>query len=215
MIAQELADDNSGGETGEGDIGDEGTGDGDTGDAMKKKKKKPKKLIIDVTTHWNSTLDMLERYLELREAIALTLLTDSIQKNAGNLDTLSNSDLQDVTDMVELLKPLKKATTVMMDEKKPTVSLTSPLKHGIEIKMQPSEEDTSTVARMKRDILTNLSSRYTEELEYLVEYTALDTRFLNLPHLDEVHRRDVFRRLKEKALQFNQVFIYSYNNLYF
>ena len=50
-------------------------------------------------------------------------------------------------------------------------------------------------------------TRYTEELEYLVEYTALDPRFLNLSHLDEAQRQDVYRRLKEKALQFNQVFI--------
>ena len=53
-------------------------------------------------------------------------------------------------------------------------------------------------------------------MDYLLEYTALDPRFRTLSHLqDEEDRADVYRRLKEKAVQFyNQVFIYLFTQLF-
>lgn len=110
---------------------------------------------------------------------------------------------------MKLLKPLKTATTVMCDEKHPTVSVILPLQHMIENSMSPSEDDSSTLASMKRAIQTNLSSRYAEEHDYLLECIALDPRFPNLPHLEK-ELQDVYCRLKEKVLQFNQVFMYYY-----
>ncbi|KAK1877141.1 Zinc finger BED domain containing protein 1 [Dissostichus eleginoides] len=40
------------------------------------------KLIMDVVTRWNSSLDMLERYLEQQQAIAATLLSAEVRRNA-------------------------------------------------------------------------------------------------------------------------------------
>eukprot|EP00064_Thunnus_orientalis_P011293 superscaffoldBa00001618_g11323 len=76
-----------------------------------------------------------------------------------------------------------------------------PLKHMIEHSMAFSEEDSFTVSNVKRDILNNLSDRYTGKYNYLLECTALDPTFLTLPPLEEDQRQDVFHRLKEKAVQ--------------
>ena len=79
----------------------------------------------------------------------------------------------------------------------------------IEHSMAFNEEDSLTVSNVKRDILNNLSDRYTGKYNYLLECTALDPTFLTLPPLEEDQRQDVFHRLKEKAvqLQHNEVFI--------
>ncbi|XP_022043243.2 E3 SUMO-protein ligase ZBED1-like [Acanthochromis polyacanthus] len=121
------------------------------------------KLIMDVTTRWNSSLDMVERYLEQQVAVAAALLSADIRRNAREINTLDNSDIRDAEDIVKLLKPLKTATTVLSDEHNPTVSLIVPLKYMIEQSMESNEEDSVTVTAMKAAILSNLSDRYTRE----------------------------------------------------
>ena len=71
------------------------------------------KLIMDVTTGWNSTLDMLARYLEQQAAISAALTSPEVKQNAGSIDTLDSCDVRDAEDLVKLLHPLKTATTVL------------------------------------------------------------------------------------------------------
>ncbi|KAF3858876.1 hypothetical protein F7725_012077 [Dissostichus mawsoni] len=52
------------------------------------------------------------------------------------------------------------ATTVLCDESRPTVSLIVPLKHMIEQSMAQCDEDSSTIAQMKRAILKDFTDRY-------------------------------------------------------
>lgn len=99
------------------------------------------KPIMDVATRWNSSLDMIERHLEQQPAVAAALLSADVRRNAREIDTLDNSDIRDAEDIVSLLKSLKTATTVLSDEKTPTVSLIMPLKHMIKKSMAPNEED--------------------------------------------------------------------------
>ncbi|KAE8296915.1 hypothetical protein D5F01_LYC03527 [Larimichthys crocea] len=114
------------------------------------------KLIVDVTTRWNSSLDMLERYLDLQPAVAAALLSPEVRHNTHEIDTLDNLDIRDPEDIMKLLKPLKTVTTVLSDEQNPTVSLIVPLKHTIEQSMLPVEEDSTTVSMMKKAIFNNL-----------------------------------------------------------
>ncbi|CAK6982090.1 hypothetical protein F7725_012018%2C partial, partial [Scomber scombrus] len=104
-----------------------------------------------------------------------------------------------------LLSPLKTATKVLSDEKNLTVS---PLIHMIRQSMAPDEDDSTTVAAMKKAILHKLEDRYNGDVyEYLLESAALDPRFKALPHVAEDQRETVFERLKERAqlqLQQNQ-----------
>lgn len=154
---------------------------------------------MDVTTRWNSTLDMLARYLEQQAAIAAALTSSEIRQNARNIDTL-DCDIRDAEDLVKLLHPLKAATTVLCEEKSPTVSLIVPLKSMIEQSMTPNNNNR------------NIADRYSgDAYNYLLECTALDPRFWTLSQLDHDQCEAVFLRVQNKAkqLQQNQVYICS------
>jgi len=66
------------------------------------------KLIIDVATCWNSSLDMIERYLEQQAVVTATLLSNDVRRNVRDIDTLDVLDIRDAEDIVRILKdPLK------------------------------------------------------------------------------------------------------------
>ncbi|KAK1891719.1 Zinc finger BED domain containing protein 4 [Dissostichus eleginoides] len=138
------------------------------------------KLIMDLVTRWNSSLDMLERYLEQQQAIAATLLSAEVRRNAREIDTLEPADITDAEDM-----------------------------HVIEQSMAQCDEDSSTIAQMERAILKDFTDRYQgEQNKFLQESTALDPWFRSLHQLNDSQREDVFDRLKLKATQMqNQVHI--------
>ncbi|KAL7829121.1 hypothetical protein SRHO_G00327550 [Serrasalmus rhombeus] len=96
------------------------------------------------------------------------------------------------------------ATTVLCEEKSPTVSLIVPLKSMIEQSMTPNDGDSTTVANTKTAILTNIANRYSgDAFNYLVECTVLDPRF-RTQCKDQDQCKAVFLRVQNKAEQLLQ-----------
>uniref|UniRef100_A0A9J8BL29 BED-type domain-containing protein n=1 Tax=Cyprinus carpio carpio TaxID=630221 RepID=A0A9J8BL29_CYPCA len=160
------------------------------------------KLIIDVVTRWNSSLDMVEHYLEQQQAVAAALLSDELRHKSREIDT---SDIANAEDLVKILLPIKKATTVLCDELQPTISLISPLKQMIQDSMATDNHDSNAIAPMKVAILKDHTDRYQgEDEKFMQESSALDPRFRTLEHLGSGEREDVFERIKFKASQMQQ-----------
>ncbi|XP_051814750.1 E3 SUMO-protein ligase ZBED1-like [Acanthochromis polyacanthus] len=161
------------------------------------------KLVMDVVTRWNSSYEMLERYIEQKAAVYAALTDESVKKNVKALITLSDEELKTVEMVVEILQPLKKITDALSSAQNPTVSMIRPLYHWVLIAMEPSAKDSPTVRDLKSAIEANWKPRYSDpSLQlFLDETTELDPRFKSLSYLDALTRSEIFKSLTDKILQ--------------
>ncbi|XP_051806127.1 E3 SUMO-protein ligase ZBED1-like [Acanthochromis polyacanthus] len=161
------------------------------------------KLIHDVSTRWNTTYDMLERYLEQQAAIYSALMEKDVKKHLKDISVLNDGEAKLAEDLIKILKPLKNVTTLMSTETSPSVSMIIPLQKMILKSMTTSEEDSSTIKDAKAAVTKDLEVRYgnPELQDYLHRTAALDPRFKSLPYLEEasVERiySDVIREITE------------------
>lgn len=75
------------------------------------------KLIHDVSTRWNSSLDMLEHFWEQQPAVLNTLLSKQT-KRSECMASLTEEDMAIIQDVIKLMSPLKVAATLLSEEKK-------------------------------------------------------------------------------------------------
>lgn len=164
------------------------------------------KLKHDVTTRWNTTYDMLERYVEQQAAIYSALMDKNVRRNVKDTGVLSDGEAKLAEDLVKILKPLKTVTALMSTETSPSVSMIVPLKKMILKAMRPSEEDSSTIKDVKSAITEDLQGRYTNpHIQcYLHRATALDPRFKSLPYLEDASRQKVYSDLTKEILEIEE-----------
>jgi len=166
------------------------------------------KLKMDVSTRWNSSYEMVERFLEQQAAIQATLLTQEMRKQASVLPDLMANDIAMAEHVVNIMKEMKTATVVMCEEKIPTVSIISPLFNKLTVTFsQTSKAVTDNIAKAMLDAMaTDLSKRYMDSAEFLRKSSALDPRFKTLPYLADVERQSIFSTLTEEASQATLLF---------
>lgn len=157
------------------------------------------KLKQDVSTRWNSSFDMLERFLEQQAAVCASLLDRKLRKGANDVHTLSESDITAAEDLVKLLGPVKSASTIMCEEKQPTLSVIAPLKAKLLEQFSISEEDSTLVTEMKEVMANQLGERYVDVQQVLHKASALDARFKKLPFLSEAERAATFQGVIHEA----------------
>ncbi|XP_076742690.1 E3 SUMO-protein ligase ZBED1-like [Maylandia zebra] len=157
------------------------------------------KLVTDGVTRWNSTLEMLERFLEQQPAISAALLSPEVRRSDSNLCSLTEADITDGEDIVKALKPLKAATLVMSEEKSPTLSIIAPLHAQLLEKMISVSHDSSLIKDLKTAVYDNLKSRYVALKDKLYIASALDPRFKALPFLSKETCNNTFSQLVLEA----------------
>lgn len=157
------------------------------------------KLVTDGVTRWNSTLEMLECFLEQQPAISAALLSPEVRRSDSNLCTLTEADITDGEDIVKALKLLKAATLVMSEEKSPTLSIIALLHAQLLEKMISVSHDSSLIKDLKTAVHDNLKSRYVALKDKLYIASALDPRFKALPFLSEETCDNTFSQLVLEA----------------
>ncbi|WAR07746.1 ZBED1-like protein [Mya arenaria] len=162
---------------------------------------KQHKLVQDVSTRWNSTYEMLARYVEQHETVIKILSSSDFRKNVKGIVPLSPDDVSDLELVIKVLALLKQITTIMCDTKIPTIPLILVFKMRIINALRAEDNDSELVCSVKNAIRVNMEKRYTnlETEEFLYIATALDPRFKCLPDLPEVKREELYSKLADRA----------------
>ncbi|KAL6491014.1 hypothetical protein MHYP_G00013590 [Metynnis hypsauchen] len=153
-------------------------------------KLKDHKLIHDVTTRWNSSLDMMERLWEQQAAVTLTTRKMKSRSRGENLPDLTEEDITLMPEIIKLLTPLKTATKCLSEEKTPTISIIAPTLAKLLEHFDPDDSDLPVISEMKDKFRQDFSTRYTYIQDFLWKASALDPRFKALEFLDDDHTRD-------------------------
>ncbi|XP_071644462.1 zinc finger BED domain-containing protein 4-like [Temnothorax longispinosus] len=141
------------------------------------------KLIQSVETRWNSTYDMLVRFIELADKINGILLQ---QPTAPIM--LTASELQAAKEFVDLLKPFNEATRIICGEHYLTGSKVIPIIHTLKNKLDMLTPKTEIGVHFKCELERQFSNRFSniENVYPLVISTILDPRFKNLHFSDKI-----------------------------
>ncbi|XP_024879336.1 zinc finger BED domain-containing protein 1-like, partial [Temnothorax curvispinosus] len=141
------------------------------------------KLIQSVETRWNSTYNMLQRFIQLSEKISVIILQCPTAP-----PMLTASELQSTKEFVELLKPFEEATKIICGEYYLTASKVIPVVNILKNTLQAFEPSTDIGHHFKKALKDQLSKRFEtiEHVSSLAMATILDPRFKNINFSDKV-----------------------------
>lgn len=146
------------------------------------------KLIQDVKTRWNSTYDMISRYLSI-QADVYTVLSKLKMMDLIRMNNAIDLDLMER--LCQLLKPFKDVTLVISSEKSSSISLVRPLLSQLLSATVPSPNDLPMMNQVKATIHHDLEKRYQENTDFLDLCSMLDPRVKSLPYLDSTKKAKI------------------------
>ena len=118
------------------------------------------RLIQDVSTRWNSSLDMLKRLTEQLPAVHAAVMDPLLSKASELKSKLYTFDEQTTVDaLINILEPFKTATVILSSESVPTCSKVLPIVHKLNILLEIKPDDSATIAKVKKAMTSNLQKR--------------------------------------------------------
>ena len=164
-------------------------------------------MIMDVSTHWNSTLYMIAWLLEQRWPVS-AVLSDRSQK----CQNLSETQWEMLSTLKSLLEPFETATVFISGDKYITASAVVSVIQALRAKMEPAPDDMEYVKQLKEIASRQLIDRWPLELHQItgdnrklfsvvLKSAALDPRF-KFSCLSPETARFIRLELAAEALQY-------------
>ena len=162
------------------------------------------KMLCMVFPRWNSTLDMINRFLEQRTAI-YAALEDLKTQSVHHLD---ESQIKALRELSGLLRPFKLATQTHSADKACTISSVHPLKHKLLEQLRSAQVTCDAVKKAKNAMIADLNTRYNDATSDLMlqEACILDPRFKSVPHLSPAERKHLVTYLVSHCMSLEQCY---------
>lgn len=163
-------------------------------DALREKTKhlQKKTLIQSVSTRWNSTYYMVERFLLLREEV-----NSIITFNTSAPKMISAADIEILKECLVLLRPIEYATKEACGEKFVTSSIVIPMVRLLKKKIMEAKITMEMPKKLKELLLVQWDKRF-KDIEHCNLFsmaTLIDPRFKNLHFDDKVALANALRKL--------------------
>lgn len=132
------------------------------------------KVKQDVSTRWNSSLNMIERLIQIKNPLSAAM---SSLRRAPNCLTSNEWDI--ITDCAPILKPFESLTIELSGEKYPTLSLVIPLVRGLQYTVRKVRPETDAGILLQSSLLDVVSRRLgsLEKNKIVSKSTLLDPKF--------------------------------------
>ena len=110
------------------------------------------KLTMDCKTRWNSTYEMIKRYIEPRVPIMAAPTDERIKgkETRGLTADLSDSEASNLSEYVKTMAKMSKVTKALSSENNPTVGLILPLMKLLQNDFDDHKDDSAFVKKTQR-----------------------------------------------------------------
>lgn len=132
------------------------------------------RLINDVCTRWNSTLDMLGRLSLLMPAIHAVSNDPKIKIKDLRAYLYTFEDQKVVEDLIQMLKPFKMATEILSGESTPTLSYILPTLIKLYACLEERDGDEPVVKKLKEAMRSDLKRRLEPNMQKYEIASVLD-----------------------------------------
>ncbi|XP_022162105.1 zinc finger BED domain-containing protein 1-like [Myzus persicae] len=156
------------------------------------------KLIQDVCTRWNSTYDMFQRCIDIKEPLMSTIAI------IGNMDNLIHEDFELIKHYCAILKPFKEVTIELSSEKGISISKVIISIKALHLHIKNKEKGPnlpSAIHLMLSKMITKANTKFEniENQPILTEATLLDPRFKKKAFSNTYTFQKTYENIKQRV----------------
>lgn len=156
------------------------------------------KLIQEEATRWNSTFYMLERFTKLSK-----IINDIVHKHITAPPMISAKEVKDISDIIDLLRPIEASTKELCGQKYVTSSMVIPMVYIMVKNISQFKPTQELGIQLQKEILFHCEKRFgsVESVALLSIATMLDPRFKKIYFKDPMALSKTLKYISDEIKQ--------------